>query len=324
MNELKINTSIEDITSFFNSHNLLMEGEKINMFTKAGEGNMNLVLRIKTNKRSFIFKQSRPYAEKYPFIKAPIERINTEYSFYKTLINNGFPNNIPNIITFKKDDFFMLLEDLGESDFSDIYTEKSIDINTIETLIEILNNIHSCNDIHNYPSNHKLKKLNHQHIFVLPFKIDNGFDLNSVQVGLKDLVDDFTNDIITLKNKVSSIGDRYLNTGETLLHGDFYPGSWMKNNGQIYLIDPEFSFVGDIEFDYAVFAAHLILITSDIKLMELIVNKYMNKTMDLKLFYSYTGIEIIRRLIGIAQLPLNLTIKEKKNLLYFSKSLILN
>ena len=81
MNELKLNTSIEDLTVFLNSYNLLNQMEKINKISKAGQGNMNLVLRIKTNKRSFILKQSRPYAEKYPSIKAPIERINTEYSF---------------------------------------------------------------------------------------------------------------------------------------------------------------------------------------------------------------------------------------------------
>ena len=46
------------------------------------------------------------------------------------------------------------------------------------------------------------------------------------------------------------------------------------------------------------------------------------KNINLKLFYNYTGTEIIRRLIGIAQLPLNSTIEQKRKLLYFSKSLI--
>tara|TARA_A100001011_G_C14257703_1_gene820821 strand:+ start:413 stop:1384 length:972 start_codon:yes stop_codon:yes gene_type:complete len=322
MNELKLNTSIEDLTVFLNSYNLLNQMEKINKISKAGQGNMNLVLRIKTNKRSFILKQSRPYAEKYPSIKAPIERINTEYSFYKTLRDNGIVKNIPKIITFQKNDFFMLLEDIGESDFSDIYSEGYVDDNIVNTLIGILKNIHSCKNIYNYPLNKELKELNHQHIFILPFEKDNGFDLNSTQQGLMDLAKEFTEDK-TLKNKVLLIGKRYLNTGKTLLHGDFYPGSWMKNNKQIYIIDPEFSFVGDIEFDYAILAAHLILITSNIRLLELLLEKHINqKIINLKLFYNYTGVEIIRRLIGIAQLPLNSTIEQKRKLLYFSKSLI--
>ena len=322
MNEIKLNTSIEDLTVFLNSYNLLKQAEKIYKISKAGEGNMNLVLRIKTNKRSFILKQSRPYAEKYPSIKAPIERINTEYSFYKTLIDNGLIKNIPKIITFQKNHFFMLLEDIGESDFSDIYSKGHVDDNIVNTLIGILKNIHSCKNIYNYPLNKELKELNHQHIFILPFNKDNGFDLNASQHGLKYLAQEFIEDKI-LKNKILLIGNRYLNTGKTLLHGDFYPGSWMKNNNQIYIIDPEFSFVGDIEFDYAILAAHLILITSNIKLLELIVDKHINKKIiNLKLFYNYTGTEIIRRLIGIAQLPLNSTIEQKRKLLYFSKSLI--
>lgn len=322
MNKIKLNTSIEDLTFFLNSYNLLKQAEKINKISKAGEGNMNLVLRIKTNKRSFILKQSRPYAEKYPSIKAPIERINTEYTFYKTLTDNGLIKNIPKIITFQKNHFFMLLEDIGESDFSDIYSKGYIDENTVNNLVEILKNIHSCKNIYDYPLNKELKELNHQHIFILPFNKDNGFDLNASQKGLKDIAQEFIEDKI-LKNKILLIGNRYLNTGKTLLHGDFYPGSWMKNNNQIYIIDPEFSFAGDIEFDYAVLAAHLILITSNIKLLELIVDKYLNKKIiNLKLFYNYTATEIIRRLIGIAQLPLNSTIEQKRKLLYFSKSLI--
>tara|TARA_B100001057_G_scaffold501240_1_gene622361 strand:+ start:7996 stop:8964 length:969 start_codon:yes stop_codon:yes gene_type:complete len=322
MNKLNSNISNEVLEDFLDPHKVLHKGEKIVEITKAGEGNMNLVLRIKTNRRSFILKQSRSYAEKFPSIKAPIERINTEYLFYKTMINNGFKNNIPNIISYQKNDFFMILEDVGKSDFLNIYTSKNIDIKTIEILFEILNNIHSCKVVFDYPSNHKLKELNHQHMFVLPFNRDNGFDLNSIQYGLKELADDFIDDE-RLKIKALSIGDRYLRTGKTLLHGDFYPGSWMKYKNQIYVIDPEFSFLGDSEFDFAIFTAHLILINSDTSVLDHIENNFINKEHNKTLYYKYIGIEIIRRLIGIAQLPINHTIEQKKKLLNFSKSLII-
>jgi len=41
------------------------EKEEVISMKKPGEGNMNVVLRIITNERSFILKQSRPYVEKY-------------------------------------------------------------------------------------------------------------------------------------------------------------------------------------------------------------------------------------------------------------------
>ena len=42
--------------------------------TKAGDGNMNLTLRLTTDARSLILKQARPWVEKYPHIPAPDSR----------------------------------------------------------------------------------------------------------------------------------------------------------------------------------------------------------------------------------------------------------
>ena len=44
---------------------------------------------------------------------------------------------------------------------------------------------------------------------------------------------------------------------------------------------------------------------------------------DIKLIQQVAGIEIIRRLIGIAQLPLNRTLQEKETLLKMAKKMIL-
>ena len=39
---------------------------------RAGDGNMNLTLRVRTGQRSLILKQARPWVEKYPHIAAPV------------------------------------------------------------------------------------------------------------------------------------------------------------------------------------------------------------------------------------------------------------
>ena len=322
---IKINTrtSIVELTALLNKHNILFVNERLLNIAKAGEGNMNMVLRIKTNLRSFIFKQSRSYVQKYQDIPAPIERIDVEYNFYKTIINIENREHFPEIIYYSKEDFFMIIEDLGMTkDFSSIYKKRKIDKKTITNLTKILKDIHSCKFEMNYPSNVELKNLNHQHIFVLPFIKENGFSLNSIQQGLENLALPFINNEL-LRNKSLTLGDQYLKRGSTLLHGDFYPGSWMQMDNEIFIIDPEFSFIGDLEFDIGVFIAHIIITTLKEEYLNDIIDDY-SKSVDKELVKYYTAIEVIRRIIGLAQLPLNLSLDEKEKLLNFSKNLLLN
>ena len=322
MINININSSLSKLTLLLNKYNLLFDDEVLLKISKAGDGNMNIVLRVKSNKRSFIFKQSRPYVQKFKEIQAPIERINVEYNFYKSINQIESQRNFPKIIGYVKDHFFMMLEDLGISDdFLDIYIKRKINKTSIIKLTRILKDIHLCNYDDSYPLNNELKKLNHQHIFVLPFMKNNGFSLNSVQPGLEILANTFINKE-NLKNKSLVIGEKYLKKGKTLLHGDFYPGSWMQNDNKIFVIDPEFSFVGDLEFDLGVFIAHIIIATQNKKYLNEIISYYSN-SVNIDLVSNYAGIEIIRRLTGLAQLPTNLTIKEKEVLLKLSEHLLL-
>ena len=52
--------------------------ESITSVVMAGDGNMNLVLRVTTDRQSVIVKQARPWVEKYRDIPAPAERILAE------------------------------------------------------------------------------------------------------------------------------------------------------------------------------------------------------------------------------------------------------
>jgi len=47
--------------------------EKVLSLEKPGEGNMNFVLRVKTDQGSFIIKQARPWVEKFPQIPARLK-----------------------------------------------------------------------------------------------------------------------------------------------------------------------------------------------------------------------------------------------------------
>ena len=58
---------------------------------------------------------------------------------------------------------------------------------------------------------------------------------------------------------MAKVGDIYLSDdGGVLLHGDYYPGSWLKTDAGFRVIDPEFCFLGPPEFDLGVLAAHWI------------------------------------------------------------------
>tara|TARA_B100000767_G_scaffold272269_1_gene299575 strand:- start:2135 stop:3106 length:972 start_codon:yes stop_codon:yes gene_type:complete len=322
MINIDINTSISDLTKLLKNHNILFENEVLSCISKAGEGNMNVVLRVRSNKRSFIFKQSRPFVQKFRDIQAPIERVDVEFNFYKAVNQNNNKSFYPKIISYVKENFFMILEDLGEfDDYTSIYRNRSINEETIIRLTRMLKDIHSTKTNLNYPLNIDLKKLNYQHIFVLPFIKQNGFSLDSVHKGLNQLAIPLI-DNKALQNKSLLIGKRYLTKGKTLLHGDFYPGSWIKSQNKIFIIDPEFSFLGDLEFDLGVFIAHIIMATQKQNYLKIIIDYY-SKSVDEKLVADYACIEIIRRLIGLAQLPINLTLDEKEKLLKFANNLLL-
>ena len=121
------------------------------------------------------------------------------------------------------------------------------------------------------------------------------------------------------------LGKVYLSTGETLLHGDYYPGSWLENNGQTYIIDPEFGFHGVKEFDLGVFIAHLMLSSQPQKNLTRMISGYGKRSdFDEGLAVSFAGIEILRRLMGVAQLPLSADLSTKTSLIEKGKNMVLH
>lgn len=283
---------------------------------------MNVVIRVVTDERSFILKQSRPYVQRYPEVEAPVERIVVEKNFYQAVSDNAVNAHIPNILGFDSAENLLLLEDLGHcEDRVTIYEKRIIPAKELDRLIFILGLIHRKDVEDAFPDNLEMRRLNHQHIFVLPFLEDNGLDLDKVQPGLQKLSMPFKEDK-ALKSVVDKIGIKYLSPGNTLLHGDFYPGSWMTEADNLYVIDPEFAFPGFAEFDLGVMAAHLIMATGKKSYLTQIHGRYQGEA-DKKLMGQVAGIEIIRRLIGLAQLPLERTLDEKAKLLKKARKLIL-
>lgn len=319
MIELEENTSLEVLQelAFWD------EGELLISSKPAGDGNMNLVLRVKTNLRSVILKQSKPYVRKYPQIPAPINRIVIERTYYFLIESDSVLKGFsPKVLAYFPESHLLITEDLGiGSDFSFLYQGKTtLDPEILSGLADYLNALHGLK-IEDFPDNSAMKILNHEHIFNFPFEEENGFDLDSIQPGLQEISLIFKRDR-ELKKALKKLGERYLSDGNTLLQGDFYPGSWLKVEDGLKIIDPEFAFMGDKEFDLGVLFAHFDLSQQHESLKEEFLKKYKHPFSP-DLLSQYQGVEILRRLIGIAQLPVNLTLPEKKTLLEKARQLVL-
>lgn len=317
--------NLEDKTSIEELKNIPVWGpeEKLISSNPAGESNMNVVLRVKTNQRSVIIKQSKSFVRKYPQIKAPTERIEIEHAFYTAVGKNAtLKNYSPKVLNYLPDQYLLVTEDLGEgSDFSALYSGNlQLKKQEIQSLCDYLNSLHEL-ELKDFPDNQAMKVLNHEHIFHFPFMEENGFDLDSVQVGLQELSLRFKKNQV-LKRKIEELGKRYLGQGETLLHGDFYPGSWLQTSQGIKIIDPEFGFMGDPEFDLGVLLAHLDLSQQSEELKNEFLKQYI-QPLSPKLLDQFHGVEILRRLIGIAQLPVNLSLEQKEALMEKAGRLIL-
>ena len=317
------------MTAYLKALQWLSEEETIVSLTKPGEGNMNYVLRVDTGKRTFIIKQSRAYVEKYPQVTAPEERVITEAAFYDKVAQiPQLQAYMPKKLGIDANNRVLSIEDLGQAnDFLSLYQEgTALKEASLTHLLQYLSGLHEGfmkSRIDDELENEEMRKLNHEHIFHYPFLEVNGFDLDVVQEGLQELALGYKKDLL-LKQKIEVLGALYLSRGKYLLHGDFYPGSWLKTDDGIKVIDPEFCYYGSREFDLGVFIAHLYLTQQDAELIAMIPQKYQGyEQLSLTILNGFVGAEIMRRLIGLAQLPLKMDLGTKKKLLDFGYDLII-
>ncbi|MBN2732850.1 MAG: phosphotransferase [Balneolaceae bacterium] len=302
----------------------------ITSIENAGEDTMNKVVRVHlTNGKSYIIKQSRPWVEKYPDIPAPAERGNIEGAYFQEAgANDTIASFSPELLNADPDAHILMLEDLGEgTDLTYLYKkENSMDENVLAALMDYLSALHqnftqaTCDF---YIENRGMRKLNAEHIFRFPFVDDNGLNLDDITPGLADLRDKYRTDK-ELMEQVAFLQYRYLQNGETLLQGDYYPGSFIHTADGIKVIDPEFCFFGDAEFDLGVFYAHLLMAQQPKEIIDSISDHYKKPpTFSDMLYQQYAGIEIMRRILGLAQLPLPLHLDEKEALLEQAYAMLL-
>ena len=290
---------------------------------RLGGGNMNCVVRARLDAppHSLIVKQARPWVERYPDIAAPPERARAEARYFELV---GHVPDLaaasPTLVHYDGGDQVLVLADLGEApDLATLYRGGEDWLRPVgghasllAALCAYLTTLH----VHfaDWPparpvANKAMRRLNHEHVFALPFRPDNGLDLEAFSPGLTRAAASVIDE--RLRARARELGQEYLRTaraGEgTLLHGDFYPGSFLLATGDegaaaLAVIDPEFCFTGPAEWDFGVLAGHLHLSGRGDLVGE--ARAGYGRALDEELWRAFAGVEIIRRIAGVAQLPL--------------------
>lgn len=325
----KLNTNKADLEAYLKSQGWLKENESIQSTEKPGEGNMNFTLRVDTGARTFIVKQSRDYVEKYPQVAAPAERALREAEFYKLISEKPeLKSMMPNIIGLDKENSVMVMDDLGAgSDYTYAYQHgQTIPEMELMEIMEFAAKLHdslSAKTASTVIHNRAMRKLNHEHMFVYPYVDDNGLNLDDILPGLAEVAQPYKNDE-QLKAEVERMGKLYLKDGDTLLHGDYFPGSWLKTDGGVRIIDPEFCFFGPAEFEIGVTIAHLKMADQPAELIIKALHRYHSKrNLDEELRRKFTATEILRRILGLAQLPLEIDLETRRALLEEAREILL-
>jgi 5-methylthioribose kinase len=289
------------------------EREQITALEIPGQGNMNRLLRVRLDSRSFILKQAVPYVARYPQIPAPVTRLAAEAAFYRAIAPHPeLRRHTPALLGEDQAEHLLCLEDLGTGgDLTRLYAEGpgTRHEQTLSVLTGWLGKLHGLTiDAASVPPNGAMRELNHAHIFQVPLDPDNGVALSA---SLGDHQRRLAGDA-ALRARARSLGQIYLGAAghesrPVLLHGDFYPGSWLEHAEQtVAVIDPEFGFAGPAEFDVGVFMAHLIMSGYSPTAVDTAVQRYQAPPgFSAALAAGFAGMEVIRRLLGVAQLPLH-------------------
>lgn len=323
-----------EILDYLVAHGLATPDEAPPALERAGPSNMNCVWRARlSGGRSLILKQARPWVEKYPTIAAPAARAEAEARFYALAAQKpALAACLPRLLHHDAAAHLLVLADLAPVEsWETLYAGATLAEDALGSLAAWLAALHDLAapvaDRVRW-ANREMRALNHAHIYDLPLSSAGPFDsmLESITPGLAAQAARLRADAVYVA-AVRALGVAYLahdHPDAALLHGDLFPGSLLRDpDGVLYVIDPEFCHVGDPAFDVGVFAAHLYLAGQSASVVERWFELAAPASERRARARRHAGVEIMRRLIGVAQLPLRADLETKARLLARSRELVL-
>lgn len=313
--------------AFLRARGWLAADDEVVQVAPAGDGNMNRTLRVVTRQRRLIVKHGPPWVEKYPHIPAPADRTLVEAAFYQT-VPPGVTARMPILHGVDRSSRVLVLEDIeGANDLTPLYDGASLAPDLLRQLLDYLAVLHRTplrEADRQRLDNREMRALNHEYIFRLPLAADEALlaRLDHLTPGLAEAARAVAADTAFVA-RVGVLGAEYLHGApQALLHGDYFPGSWLTDGRVVHVIDPELCFPGSPAFDYGVMAAHLILAGAQ-PAVRTVAAAASGAGCDRALTAGVAGVEIMRRLLGVAQLPrLTRNLAEKRALLQISRALV--
>ena len=312
MDEPNAMPSQHEIADWMSRCGLATKPSEVTEIVSIGDGNMNLVFRVTAGGRYIIVKRSVPYVAKYPQIAAPVQRIATEIAFYESVADHpDLAGSMPTLLGADAEGHTMLLEAIDHrGDWRKLYDpshRESVEpiFGKAVSWLRRLHGIAAPPEIGCDP----LRELNHSHWFELPLSQPPVIDLDAISPGLDRATETVRGDE-RLRRAIARIGRQYLHPASAaprcLLHGDYFPGAWLDiGSDAVCVIDPEFAFVGPPEFDLGVLIAHHRFCGGDPVTVPRWLSAYSpSMPLDSVRIQTIAATETIRRLLGVAQLPL--------------------
>ncbi len=249
---------------------LLSDDESIDKLdvSEIGDGNLNFVYIIKSDKKSLILKQAVPFlrcvGEEYP-----LSRIRMVFEIEALKIEKEIcPQYVPKIYYDSVDMSLVVMQNLdshkilrGEMIKREVFPLLSEHISTFlaDTLFYTtdfyLSSAQKKEGVKKF-INKELCKITEDFIFTHPYE-DN--ETNEYNPKLDMSVVKKFRENRDVKIAVAKMRYKFMTDAQALLHGDLHTGSIMLNRDETYVIDPEFAFYGPIGFDVGIYLANLVM-----------------------------------------------------------------
>ena len=334
-----------EVEGYLAERGLLPEGASVTGVRLAGDVfNMNCTLRVSleggAGPKSVIVKQARPFVERYPSIEAPFDRVQSEFEFFSESAKMR-PQVTPTPLGYDPLSRVLIMQDVGRGDWGILYEKPTtLPSSTAAALGVFLASLHGATsgsrtvlDRLAADNNGGMRELTYNYCFHLPLE---GGDLEAVTEGLTAEATILRADT-AFKTTVAELGAKYLLQSESggdwekvLVHGDFFPAAWMlgsEDGAEVYVIDAEFCHFGLGEHDVGFALAHLVMVDNSTAASALYsAYKQKREAVNTTLVIQMCGVEVMRRLIGIAQLPFGEafgTLARKKALLAFARRCVM-
>jgi len=301
------------------------------------EGNINQVFRVLlTNQQSFIVKYAPPFAYRYQEIAIAHERNGFEANVTQKFKSRN-SDNYPEIYLFDAEKSLLLMQDLSHcSVMRDSLIQGQIFPRFANHVVKAMSFYP-----HNIPEKQapenirftyaegipELQNITKDFVFEHPFGLAYPQGVACMEKNLSWVRENIFNHPALLEAR-TSLENLYYNKREALLHGDLHTGSIMIDQTNTYFIDPEFARIGPISFDIGMLIANLIisLLAANYHIknetarfafqqwLHECIHQIFNetiKTLSQKGFdhetlsneiIGFSGVEIIRRTIGLAQI----------------------